>query len=286
MIKYIIVVLVLIFAALAFMYVTTNSPSVYQETISFAVNPHIYNNPDRSIKDIKIVVFYFIPKDRITLQVADWKEILESRLKELASFHLLQLRGTSRIHYDIYPEPVIGFKEAAQYDTNITEGGNPQALLHVAKEIDTRVFDPAGDLYRQDFSITRKDGYPVLLILYEGVGASGGIIYDSESGSVSEVAQKLGLSESIIHPVEIKTVDGFLLLNRKYITDKQDVGAGTTILAHEFYHTLGVPDGYEEIEEDGIQTAVSTSNDIMGIGRIYPIDKAYLSSEFLKGLGL
>ena len=286
MIKYIVVVLVLIFAALGFMYVTINSPLVYQEAVAFPSNPHIYNNPDRSIKNIEIVVFYFVPKDRIMSQLADWREILERHLEELVSFHSLELRDTSDIHYTIYPQPVIGLKQSAQYDTDITQHGNSQALLHVAEEIDTRVFDSAGDLHRQDFLITREQGYPVLLILYEGVGASGGIIYDSESGSVSEIARKLKLPESIVYPVNIKTVDSFLLLNQKYLTEQQNGDTGTTILAHEFYHTLGVPDGYEEKEENGIQTAVSTSNDIMGVGRSYPIDKTYLSKETLKGLGL
>lgn len=286
MVKYIIIFLVLIFTTLVFMYVTISSPSVYRETVSFPVNPHIYNNPDRSIKDIEIVVFYFVPKDKVTSQFVGWKEILDSSLKKLVAFHSLELHGTSHIRYTIYSQPVIGLKQSAVYDTDITDRGNPQALFHVAQEIDARVFDPAGDLYRHDFFITRKEAYSVLLILYEGVGASGGIIYDSELKSVGEIARKLNLPESVIYPVNIKTVDSFLLFNREYVTKTQSSDTGTTILAHEFYHTLGVPDGYEAVEEDGISADVSTSNDIMGIGRTRPIDATYISSKFLKGLGL
>ncbi len=286
MVKYIIIVLVLIFAVLLFLYVTISSPSVYRETVSFSADPHLYNNPDRSIKNIKFFVFYFVPKNRAVSQFAEWKKVLRSGLEKLVAFHSLQLRQTSRVYYTIYPESVIGLQDDVIYDTAITQYGNSQALVRVAEEIEDRVFDPAGDLYRQDYSPAQKGEYPILLILYEGVGASGGIIYDSKLKSVSEVAQKLDLPESVIHPVEIKTVDSFLLLNREYMTQTQNADIGTTLLIHEFYHTLGVPDGYKEEEKNGVLTALSTSNDIMGLGRTRPIGSTYLSKEVLNGLGL
>ena len=242
MVKYIIIVLALIFAVLLFLYVTISSPLVYRETVSFSADPHLYNNPDRSIKNIKMYAFYFVPKNRAVSQFAEWKKVLRSGLEKLVAFHSLQLRQTSRVYYTIYPESVIGLQDDAIYDTAITQYGNSQALVRVAEEIEDRVFDPEGDLYRQDYSPAQKGEYPILLILYEGVGASGGIIYDSKLKSVSEVAQKLDLPESVIHPVEIKTVDSFLLLNREYMTQTQNADIGTTLLIHEFYHTLGVPE--------------------------------------------
>lgn len=284
--KYIIIVLVLIFATLMVMYVSVNLPWVYRESISFPVNSHIYDNPDRSIKNIKIAVFYFVPKDRATSQLVDWKEILEDRLKKLVAFHSLEFRNTSLIRYAIYPEPVIGLKEGIMYDTDVTKHGNPQALVHVAEEIDARIFDTAGDLYRKDFSMTRKEEYSVLLILYEGVGASGAIIYDSKSGLASGIPQKFLSSESIIYPVKLEAVDSLLLLNRDYITKTQNSDTGTTVLAHEFYHTLGIPDGYEAGGENDMLANISVSNDIMGIGRTRSIDKAYISNEVLKKMGL
>lgn len=286
MIKYIVIVLVLIFAVLLFLYVTISSPSVYREAVSFPANPHIYNNPDRSIKNIKIFAFYFVPKNRAVSPFADWKKVLESGLETLAAFHSLQLRQTSHIRYAVYPESVIGLEDDAMYDTAITGHGNSQALVRVAEEIEARVFDPAGNLYHQDYSPAQKGEYPILLILYEGVGASGGVIYDSKLRSVSEVAQKFGVPESVIHPVQVKTVDSFLLFNREYMTRTQDGDTGITILTHEFYHTLGVPDGYEERKNNGVSIALSTSNDIMGLGRTRPIGGTYLSKEVLNGLGL
>lgn len=286
MVKYIIIVLVLIFAVLIFLYVTISSPSVYREAVSFSANPHIYNNPDRSIKNINVFAFYFVPKNRAVSQFVDWKKILRSGLEKLSAFHSLQLRGTSRIRYTIYQESVIGLQDDAMYDTALTQYGNSEALVRVAEEIEARVFDPVGDLYRKNFFPAQKGEYPILLILYEGVGASGGIIYDSKLRSVDEFAQKLGVPESVIHPVEVKTVDSFLLLNREYMTNTQHADTGITILAHEFYHTLGVPDGYSEEEKDGRLTALSTSNDIMGLGRTRSIGNTYLSKEVLNGLGL
>lgn len=286
MVKYIAIVLVLIFATLMFMYVSVNSPWVYREAISFPINPHIYDNPDRSIKNIKIAVFYFVPQDRVILQLIDWKEILEDRIKKLVAFHSLELHNTSLIRYAIYPEPVIGLKEGIVYDTDVTKHGNPQALVHVAEEIDSRVFNHTGDLYREDFPMTQKEEYSVLLILYEGVGASGAIIHDGKWGLASEIPQKFVSPESIIYPVKLEAIDSLLLLNRDYITKTQNSDTGTTILAHEFYHTLGIPDGYEAGEENTMSADISLSNDIMGIGRTRPIDKVYISNEVLKKLGL
>lgn len=90
-------------------------------------------------------------------------------------------------------------------------------------------------------------GYRVFLILYEGVGASG--------------------SENVA------------LVSSAFLALPEYGAVATTILAHEFYHTLGIPDGYD------LTTARAHSNDIMGEGRARPIEKTFISSETRARMG-
>jgi len=92
-----------------------------------------------------------------------------------------------------------------------------------------------------------RDGYRVFLILYEGVGASG--------------------SENVA------------LVSSAFLALPEYGAAATTILAHEFYHTLGIPDGYD------LRTGRANSNDIMGEGRARPIEKTFISSDTRARIG-
>ena len=111
------------------------------------------------------------------------------------------------------------------------------------------------------------------------MGASGGIVYDSDLTTREEIAHSLDLPEEVIFIVDIESVDGFFLLNREFLAGIHG-SFGGSILAHEFYHTIGIPDSYIPPK------AVPTSQDIMGLGRFKPLNKTYLSHESLKELGL
>ena len=94
----------------------------------------------------------------------------------------------------------------------------------------------------------KDDEHRVALIVYEGVGASG--------------------------------ADGVALVSRVFLTDPRYQDNGATILAHEFYHTLGLPDDYD------LTTAVAFSEDIMGLGRERQLEKTFIKKDFLKKLGI
>jgi len=279
MFRYLVIVFVFILAALALMYFWIGVPKVYRSASPALNQPHIYNNPGQSVKDIRIAAFYFVPENKAELQIDNWKQILEASLQELREFHSLQFQGLSSLSYEIYPEPVIGLGDNLSYDTEVTQRGNPRALINIAEELEVRIFRPEGDLFSPDFAKRSESTYPVLFIMYEGVGASGGVIYESELESVSDIARELGLQESVIFKVNVESADGFLLVNRDFLTGLQG-SAGTSVFAHEFYHTIGIPDGYDE------ETAVAYAPDIMGLGRTKPLDKTYLSNETLSHLGL
>jgi len=103
-----------------------------------------------------------------------------------------------------------------------------------------------GDQYWAEFA-SEKHAYPVLYILYEGVGASG--------------------------------TDGVALLSRQFLSDPQYADQNNSFFAHEFYHTVGIPDAYGE-------NSHAYSSDLMGLGRFLPLAHTYLDRATLKELGL
>jgi len=279
MLKYIVGVLVLISGVLLWMVWGIGVPEIYYEELKGQATPHLSGDPSRSLEYIHVYALYFVPKNKTENRIENWYSLLEEHLQQLADFHSLQFQNQSQITYTIYPEAVAGLEESPVYDTDNTGQGNPRALVHIAEELEERMFKRGGDLFDESFVKRSENAHSVMGIFYEGVGASGGVIYESELETSREIAQELGLAESTIFILDIEGVDGFFLLNKDYLTGK--VGPfGTSFLAHEFYHTLGISDQYIAPK------ATPTSQDIMGLGRLRPLEKTYLSRSTLKELGL
>lgn len=247
MLKYLIFVFVLVFGALIWINFGVGVETVYKEEIPKPATPHIYNSPSQSIANIEILALYFVPKNKTHQQIDNWKEILEKNIKQLQEFHDLQFQGRSKVSYKILGKPVTGNKINLEYDTNVTQHGNPEGLRRISNELVYR-FSSQGDLYQPELVNKDSSAYKVILILYEGVGASGG----------EDVA----------------------LVSRTFFTDPQYSNIAATTMVHEFYHTLGLPDAYE------IPSAMPTSLDIMGLGLLRPLERNYISRESLKGMGI
>lgn len=247
--KYLILILAVIFVSLALMYFFIGVAPIDEGSAPAPKTAHFYGQPGQSISRVKIVAFYFIPKNKQELLITNWQKVLTDNLTKLQKFHGLQLQGRSEIIYEIYPRPVVGLENNLFYDTNDTQFGNPQALRSIAQELGKRVFDRAGDLYLLDFAKATAEGeYQSIVIMYQGVGASGS--------------------------------DNTALISSTFLTKDEYKGYGASILAHEFYHTLGVPEGYE------VPSSISFTSDVMGLGRLKPIDKTFLNQETIKQLGL
>lgn len=280
MLKYLIFALFGIAGALASLYFWVGSPRLYEYAGLTFAEPHLYGDSQRSIGRIKVAAVYFVPKDKEEEIDAGWRELLEENFKKLRAFHALQFQGRSEVSFTAYPEPVIGRKGHIAYDTADTNRGNPKALLNVSEELEERLFSSAGDLYRTDFWRHEEGEYSALFILYEGVGAVGGVIAESGHESVADIARELGVPESVVFPVNVKSVDGFFLLSRTFLADPEYRAFGASLLAHEFYHTIGIPDAYDQ------NTGKAESADIMGLGRYRPIEKTYMRREVARALGL
>lgn len=129
-------------------------------------------------------------------------------------------------------------------------------LRHNDPEMLRPVLDEA--MSAAGYSLNAGPPYHVLFVLYEGAGAGG--------------ATHVGLlSRSFFERADTRTAAG-------------------TFLAHEFYHTLGVPDAYQTVPKvfsDGTEFGVELlkSRDIMGRVRI-PLEETYLDPVVLTAMGL
>ena len=94
-----------------------------------------------------------------------------------------------------------------------------------------------------------------------------------------EIAESLGIPESAIFILDVESVNGLLLVNREYLSGERGPN-GDSIFAHEFYHTLGAPDGYAH------ESGIAGTSDLMGLGRMRPLAHTYLDKETLKSFGL
>jgi hypothetical protein len=212
--------------------------------------PHLATDVGQSLRAVEVRAVYFVPRDRLNRLLPDWLSTIERTLDEVRAFHERQLKNTSRLTYRLYPEPVIGRDDAAAYDTAVTDGGNPEALRRISRELEERLFTPGGDRYRPAFVAASEDAYRPLLIIYEGVGAS---------GAVGEPAA---------------------LVSRLFLTQDEYRAVSPTLVAHELYHTFGLPDAYDAGHGE------PTGSDLMGQGRFRPIGRAFLDRASLTALGL
>ena len=229
---------------------------------------HLYGNKNVSIEKIKLKVFYVVPKDRTGQIYKDWRSVIEKAMAKITDFHKLQFRGYSEINYEIHSKPVILENNGSFYDENNT--GNAKALKLIAEELEKRVLEKAD----------KQSNYPVLGIIYEGFGAVGGVIEESNLESEREFAKLKDLPESVVFKVAVESADGFFLVSRSYLFEEEYKFSGLSFLYHEFAHTFGVQDYYDQ------KTGLAFSNDIMGVGLQRPFESNFISSVILKDLGV
>jgi hypothetical protein len=177
-------------------------------TVSQTTYFHYFGVPAVKVPHIKLEVMYVVPGD----QDVDprFREVLASALSDVQRFHLREFANLSSLRSVLYPSPIRGWEPSSFYDGSDTGSGNPGAIRRIFNETAARVYNPDGDLYDAAF-VKRKDNeLPVRVFVYEGVGASSGVLS--------------------------------AIVSYDYFT-KTDYGA--TTLYHEVLHNIGVPDAYD-----------------------------------------
>lgn len=199
---------------------------------------HFYKEPAISLRQIRAQVVYAVPSDRAPdAAVNAWPAFVTTTLAEMVRFHTLQFRGLSALQYELVPEPFRLDNDHLWYDSSSTNRGNPHALEAVTRELERRRPLPSA-----------PGEFPVRLIIYEGVGASG--------------------------------AEGAALLSRSFFTNEQYAPIRSALFYHEFGHTLGLPDQYDAASNRLF------SNDLMGGGRFKPLPTDYLDPALLADMGL
>ena len=205
--------------------------------------PHIYDGTS-TIANIDLLVVYFVPKDRVATSSDIWIPSVQSAIDDLVTFHAVQFQHKSLLHVRLETQAITGERSSLEYDTNDTNRGNPSALRSIGDELVERL--SVGDL--KSLLKTYSGTMPRLFVVYEGVGSSG-------------------------------SPGGAALINRKFLTDSEYAYYGHSYFAHEFYHTIGIPDGFNDADQ-------SFTPDIMGLGRRRTLRVNFVAPETLRHCGL
>ena len=180
-----------------------------------------------------------------------WEAYVKSRIADLEQFHESQFLGLSHLTTTYISSPVFGSKESTAYEIDAAHHTDATALEPVQEEL-ARLNAAAA------VPAAPPGAYRAYLVILEGAGAAG-------SGDMA-------------------------VISRSYLTDPINGSFASTMLAHEFYHTLGIPDGYDtssHVYQDNQKdvVAVLTSDDIMGRVRV-PLVYAYLDQGTKTAMGL
>lgn len=230
---------------------------------------HLAGEPDKKFTTIKIKAFYFVPQDAAAEPADLWHKQLTDGLQQTAKFYQLQLDNSTTINWEIYPEAVVGQQPGAFYDGTDTGQGNPHALISVRQELLQRFFQQPQNPSDAAFAQTAAEEYPVIGILYEGLGSSATLITD-------QTAATGGLDSVTLEGNQPQA----FLVSRYFFTSDSYKDYYLSIFAHEFGHILGLADAFN------LQNGQVQDDDIMGSGRFRPLAATYLSLANKKLLGL
>lgn len=260
--------IVVVMALSVFLWLKTTSSRKIQLVEKKNLAHHV-GLKDLNLSNIQITAFYFVPKDIPPDLSFNYQEVMKKSLTELKIFYSQQTQGNITINSLIYPKILVGNQTSVEYDTGSTGRGNPKALANISKEIEQRMPDLQAEFPEISSTVQEKSVYKVMIIFYEGVGSSATIFSEDQT-----VAENYGLENIMIGDMPA------VLVSKFYFTQDGVSDYASSILAHEFGHTLGFEDGYN------IDSGTPFTADIMGAGRNKPLEWTFVSFDNLRKLGL
>src|SRR3989338_1971870 len=207
---------------------------------------HYYDNPNVSLERVHIQAFYLVPRKSLNGYTLSWKEDFTGALEELKKFYESQFGNSSELTFSLLDIPVVAPNEFVDSLPTGLRRATLVDLEPIDKFIADNITKSSAPFYRKAFVDIPNNAYAVKVIFVEGVSAVGS--------------------------------EGMLLLSRNYITDPA-IGYGTSVLAHEFGHTLGMPDLYD------YETYEEYSDDLMGSGRYRIINYVYFGDDIKIRMG-
>jgi hypothetical protein len=241
MAKYYAAVFLSVAAALGWIVYGLGESRPYREARPALVVPHAYGDPSTPIDTIALTAYYFVPSNK----AADAGDTLwrAPLEKSLENLrHFHDLQTAGRSRIVYEIHPETVMGERTS--TEYDTDDTTKGNPNALKAI-------AAEINRRFPSATSS--YRVIYIVYDGVGA-------------------VGMTDDQLHAA---------LLNKRFFIDPAYAMIRESLFAHEFYHTLGVPDAYQ------LTTGTSTAPDLMGLGRTARLlEHNFIERETLSHLGL
>lgn len=268
-----------------------------QETVSesgeevVGSNLHFFEDPAIKLAQVRVNVFFFSPKNLnyrgvlenyyrdvgrtvyrgdvgVNPDVSYLKDRFSSAVvPRMTEFHKREFGAGLGLDFVIYPEVIYGLEEDRYYQSDFAEVPPREVLNKVESELRTRVFVKTGDLYDPTFVESGGDEYAVNLIVYLGPP----LIHEDFRGQALFVPAFTNYSKStflVVSPV----------LESGLTYDP------ASIIYHEFLHTLGVPEQYNQFSLDFFSER-NERTDVMGRGADLPLLQTYIGEDIKRKMG-
>ncbi len=225
------------------------------------IEPHFYNNPQISLNNINLMVFYVASSKSLP---DNWHKNIEETLEKIKAFHNLQFKNLSHLDYKIYPKPLI--LDIKNIQLSEEQNHNIIKAIKIAEEIENQIIQGQID---QNFAFLSNNAYNILVIIYEGAGLYGGLISEEKISF---------LEKNLTYNTNLRKFQGFVFISADYLMKNELKKIGPSLFYHELAHTFGVPDKYNQREV--------LSLDIMGRGRWESLENNYFDYQTLVKMGI
>lgn len=255
-------------------------------------NLHFFEDPVIDLTQIKVNVFFFVPRNLTygnvlkdyfnliesgafyggdtgaALDVNALTEKLTSRtFPAMQEFHEREFGSDLKLEFAVYPKTIYGFEEDRFYQSDLREVPPREVMNKINSELRNRVFTKTGDLYDQAFVKLDDNEYTTNVIIYAG--------FPPMSDDVH--------GQTIFTPAFTNYSKSTFLVFSPLLEPRATFNADSMIY-HELLHTLGVPEQYNVFSLDFFIERNERA-DIMGRGSDKSLLNTYIGEDIKRKMG-